>query len=92
MILQALTEYYRTLADSGKISRPGWGQAKVSYALCIGSDGALEQVVSVQTEQVKGKKTVLAPQLMGSHPQYVRARPFRRSGENGGAGADRLQT
>ena len=64
MILQALTEYYRTLADSGKISRPGWGQAKVSYALCIGSDGALEQVVSVQTEQVKGKKTVLAPQLM----------------------------
>lgn len=64
MILQALTEYYRTLAGSGKISPPGWGRVKVSYALCIGSNGALEQVVSVQTEQVKGKKTVLAPQLM----------------------------
>ena len=64
MILQALTEYYETLADSGKISPPGWGDVKVSYALCIGADGALEQVVSVQTEQTKGKKTVLAPQLM----------------------------
>ena len=64
MILQALTEYYETLADSGKISPPGWGDVKVSYALCIGADGALEQVVSVQAEQTKGKKTVLAPQLM----------------------------
>ena len=64
MILQALTEYYETLADSGKISPPGWGDVKVSYALCIGADGALEQVVSVQTEQTKGKKTVLAPQLL----------------------------
>ena len=64
MILQALTEYYRTLADSGKISPPGWGDVKVSYALCIGTDGTLEQVASVQTEQAKVKKTVLAPQLM----------------------------
>lgn len=64
MILQALTEYYETLADSGKISPPGWGDVKVSYALCIAADGTLEQVVSVQTEQTKGKKTVLAPQLM----------------------------
>lgn len=64
MILQALTDYYQTLADSGKIALPGWGSVKVSYALCIGTDGELEQVVSVQTEQVKGKKTVLAPRLM----------------------------
>lgn len=64
MILQALTEYYKTLSDSGKISPPGWGQVKVSYALCIGADGTLEQVISVQTEQTKGKKTVLAPRLM----------------------------
>lgn len=64
MILQALTEYYRTLADRGEISPPGWGKGKVSYALCIGTDGVLEQVVSVQTEQARGNKTVLAPQLM----------------------------
>lgn len=64
MILQAMTEYYRVLAERGEISPPGWGQVKVSYALCIGADGGLERVVSVQTEQTKGNKTVLAPQLM----------------------------
>lgn len=64
MILQALTEYYRTLENSGQISPLGWGEAKVSYALCIGPEGALEQVVSLQTEQKKGKKTVLRPQIM----------------------------
>lgn len=64
MILQALTEYYRTLENSGQISPLGWGEAKVSYALCIGPEGALEQVVSLQTEQKKGKKTVLHPQIM----------------------------
>ncbi|MBE5057350.1 type I-C CRISPR-associated protein Cas8c/Csd1 [Pseudoflavonifractor sp. DSM 107456] len=64
MILQALTEYYRMLADSGKISPPGWSEVKVSFALCIGADGTLEQVVSVQTEQTKGRKTVLAPRPM----------------------------
>lgn len=31
MILQALTEYYRTLENSGQISPLGWGEAKVSY-------------------------------------------------------------
>ena len=56
MILQALTEYYRTLEQQGKIAAPGWGPVKVSFALCIGDDGLLEQVVSVQTEQVRGRE------------------------------------
>ncbi len=64
MILQALTNYYQILVDRGEISPPGWGQVKVSFALCIGENGELEQVISVQTEQLKGKKIVLAPQLM----------------------------
>ena len=64
MILQALTAYYQTLADRGEIAAPGWGPVKVSYALCLGADGALEQMASIQTEQVKGKKTILAPQIM----------------------------
>lgn len=64
MILQSLTDYYRTLADRGEISPPGWGRVKVSYALCIEADGTLEQVISIQTRQEKGKKIVLAPQLL----------------------------
>ena len=64
MIVQALTEYYRALERQGKIAAPGWGPVKVSFALCIGDDGTLQQAVSVQTEQVRGKKTVLAPRVV----------------------------
>ena len=64
MILQALTNYYQTLVDRGKIVAPGWGQVNVSYALCIDGNGHLEQVISVKTEQLKGKKTVLGPRVM----------------------------
>ncbi len=62
MILQALTEYYQALEREGKIAAPGWSPVKASFALCLGADGALEQVISIQTEQKKGTKTVLAPQ------------------------------
>ena len=62
MILQALTEYYQVLEREGKIAAPGWSPVKVSFALCLGADGTLEQVVSLQTQQQRGKKTVLAPQ------------------------------
>lgn len=62
MILQALTEYYQTLIDRNEIAPPGWGQVKVSFALCLDTDGRLEQVISLQTEQPRGKKMVLVPQ------------------------------
>ncbi len=64
MILQALVRHYEDLAAQGKISRPGWSQGKASYALYLDEKGQLLRTVSVQTEQVKGKKTILAPQFM----------------------------
>ena len=64
MILQALVRHYEDLAAQGKISRPGWSQGKVSYALYLDEKGQLLRTASVQTEQPKGNKTVLAPQLM----------------------------
>ena len=45
MILQALTKLYENLAEQGKIARPGWSKAKISYALCINEKGELEQIV-----------------------------------------------
>lgn len=64
MILQALTEYYQVLYRQGKIAAPGWSPVKVTFALCIGDDGGLEQVIDIQTEQARGKKTVPAPQIL----------------------------
>ena len=64
MILQALTEYYQVLYRQGKIAAPGWSPVKVTFALCIGDDGGLEQVIDIQAEQARGTKTVPAPQIL----------------------------
>ena len=64
MILQALTQLYEDLVSRGEISRPGWSQAKISYALCLAEDGSLIQVITQLIEEQVGKKTVLRPQKM----------------------------
>ena len=62
MILHALTHYYEDLLAQGKIARPGWAMAKVSWALELGTDGALLGLFHLQKEVPRGKKTALAPQ------------------------------
>ena len=73
MILQALTDYYQILNRQGKIAAPGWSPVKVTFALCIGGDGSLEQVIDIQTEQVRGKKTVPAPQIISLKSEAKRS-------------------
>lgn len=64
MILQALTKHYETLANQGKVSKPGWCKAKVSYVLDIDTDGSLLGIISLKQEEIRGKKTVWVPQLI----------------------------
>lgn len=64
MILQALTKLYDDLVSKGKIPRPGWNPAKISYALCLDENGQLEYVLPVMAEVQVGKKTQLRPTLM----------------------------
>ena len=64
MILQALTRYYEDLRARGEIAAPGWAPAKISFALCLNGDGELTQVVPTMEEAVKGRKTVLQPQVV----------------------------
>lgn len=64
MILQALTQLFEDLVQQGKIARPGWGPAKISYALCLDENGMLESVVPQLTEVQVGKKTQLRPTPM----------------------------
>ena len=61
MILQALTRLFEDLAQQGKIARPGWSPAKISYALCLSEEGELEAVVPTLTPTQVGKKTQLRP-------------------------------
>lgn len=64
MILQALVEYYEDLVAQGKLARPGWSDANISYALYINDAGELEQAVSLKNEVERGKKKVLVPRPM----------------------------
>ena len=73
MILQALVQYYEVLLAKGKIARPGWTSAKISWGLELSPKGQLLAVHSLQTEQPKGKKMVLAPQSMKVPEQVKRA-------------------
>lgn len=64
MILQSLVERYETLAKKGEIAKPGWGRYKVSYAVNLNFQGEVTGILSLETEEIRGKKTVSVPQLM----------------------------
>ncbi len=64
MILQALVKHYETLAEQEKVSRRGWCQAKVAYALDIDAEGSLLGLIPLRQEEVRGKKTAWVSQLM----------------------------
>ncbi len=64
MILQALTQCYEDLLTQGRADRPGWSQARVSYGLALNEDGELTQLLHLQQEEPRGKKTVLVPQSL----------------------------
>lgn len=77
MILQALVQHYEDLAARGEIAQPGWGPVKVSYALCLSAEGEIEQVISLKTEQQKGKKAIVRPQEMQVPAQVKRSSGVR---------------
>lgn len=64
MILQALTQLYEDLVSRGEIARPGWAVAKISYALCLNTEGKPVQMIPLFVEDDKGKKTALQPQKL----------------------------
>ena len=64
MILQALADYYERLAEQGKVEKPGWGRAKVSYGLELDTEGRLIGVIPLKQEEIRDKKTVLVPREM----------------------------
>ncbi len=73
MILQALTEYYRTLVANNEIAAPGWSSAKISFQIDLKDDGSIERIIDVRDVQTRGKKTVLVPK------QVVLPAPVKRT-------------
>lgn len=73
MILQSLVKYYESLADAGKVTRPGWCSAKVAIGLNISSEGELLGVIPLKNEEVRGMKTVEVPQSKEVPEQVTRS-------------------
>ncbi len=71
MILKALYDYYNALSARGKITPPGWSEAKVSYALSIDEKGELRGVIPLKIMSSDGKKEV--PQSMRVPEQSIRS-------------------
>lgn len=63
MILQALVKAYDSLAADGRLDKPGWLEAKVSWSLELDEDGRLKQIYPVGQPDKKGKRTVCAMKL-----------------------------
>ena len=61
MILQALTKHYEDLVAKGVLSAPGFGYAKINFALEIDEEGNL---VSVQTLGSPDEKGRMIPKRM----------------------------
>lgn len=75
MILQALVKEYENLAQKCLVSKSGWSQAKVSYAIDLKDDGSIKVIYSLKTEEQRGKRTVWMPSLL-----YVPEMVTRSSG------------
>ena len=60
-MLEALVKHYESLAAEGKVPRPGWSKAKVSFALRLDDDGKVVQVHDLRKEEQRGKKSVVVP-------------------------------
>lgn len=64
MILQALAKYYENITEEGKASKPGWCSAKVSYLIDLSPNGDVKGIISLKTEEERGKKALLVPQIL----------------------------
>jgi len=69
VILESLVRYYEALAEKGVLSKPGWSQVDVSYALDIDINGKLKRIISLKKHD--GKK--LVPQKMSVPSQVKRS-------------------
>lgn len=61
MILQSLVQYYEALERDGKVFRPGWCEAKVSFALDLSEEGELLGIIPLKQQEQRGKKMVEIP-------------------------------
>lgn len=73
MILQSLVDYYEILLDQGKLERPGWSQINVSFALNIGQNGELLDVIPLKIPAQRGKKEIMVTKVLNMPAHETRS-------------------
>lgn len=71
MILQSLVHYYESLLAQGLLTKPGWINEKVTWALEITPQGEVAAVHDLRLSHTNGKRSVLLPRSM-SVPERVK--------------------
>lgn len=77
MILQSLVSYYEALSANDSVQRPGWSTVRVSYKIVLRDDGTIQNIVSLKTLKLRGKKEVLVPRELKAPEQVVRSSGIR---------------
>lgn len=73
MILQALVHHYENLLEKNKVSKEGWCQANVSYAIHLSKEGEITGIVSLKEEIERGKKKLWVPCSMNVPEMVTRS-------------------
>ncbi|HML46090.1 MAG TPA: type I-C CRISPR-associated protein Cas8c/Csd1 [Clostridia bacterium] len=71
-MLASLVRYYDAMAAKGKMPLPGYGPAKVSYALALRESGELYDVIPLAETVRVGKKDVERPRILQVPEPVVR--------------------
>ena len=72
MILQALIDYYDEMLKQGRITPPGWEQAKISYILNIDENGTLKSIENVTEKMLLKKRVINQPKKITLPAAYKR--------------------
>ena len=78
MIIQSLCRYYDILAkkENGAISKPGYSQGRVAFALVISREGELENIVDLRSGDKKSQLQLMdvpyqEPRSVDIDPYFV---------------------
>ena len=74
MILQSLVHYYESLLAQGLLTKPGWVNEKVTWALEITPQGEVAAVHDLRLTHTNGKRSVLLPRSLSVPKREKRSR------------------
>ena len=65
MLIQALSDYYDTLAEAGKVLPQGYSNVKIHQCICLTPEGQIDAIIDLQiSEQISTAKGKIKERLV----------------------------